>query len=79
MRANTVRQFLEYKDELDMGKDPFKPALLVTEISDDGYVVEVRLWSYDIPKRDVITGELYEKVLARLMQDGVKLYGVQRS
>ncbi len=36
------------------------------------------MWSYDIPKRDVITGELYEKVLARLMQDGVKLYGVQR-
>ena len=37
------------------------------------------MWSFDIPKRDVITGELYEKVLARLMQDGVKLYGVQRS
>ena len=77
--ANRVRQFLEYRDDLDMGKDPFKPALLVREISDDGYVVEVRLWSYDIPKRDIITGELYEKVLDRLMQDGVKLYGVQRS
>lgn len=79
IKANTIRQFLEYKDDLDMGTDPFKPALLVREISDDGYVVEVRMWSYDIPKRDVITGELYEKVLARLMQEGVKLYGVQRS
>jgi small conductance mechanosensitive channel len=77
--ANKIRDFLEYKDELDMGADPFKPTLLVRELSDDGYVVEVRLWSYDIPKRDVITGELYEEVLARLMQDGVKLYGVQRS
>jgi small-conductance mechanosensitive channel len=79
VKANSIRQFLEYKDELDMGIDPFKPALLVREISDDGYVVEVRMWSYNIPKRDVITGELYEKILARLMQEGVKLYGVQRS
>jgi small-conductance mechanosensitive channel len=79
VRANTIRKFLEYKDELDMGKDPFKPALLVRELSDDGYVLEVRLWSYDIPKRDVITGEIYEKVLFRLMQDGVKLYGFQKS
>jgi small-conductance mechanosensitive channel len=79
VKANKIRDFLEYKDELDMGTDPFKPTLLVRELSDDGYVVEIRLWSYDIPKRDVITGELYEEVLARLMQDGVKLYGVQRS
>ncbi len=79
VRANTIRNFLEYKDELDMGKDPFKPALLVRELSNDGYVLEVRLWSYDIPKRDVITGEMYEKVLFRLMQDGVKLYGFQKS
>lgn len=79
IKANTIRQFLEYKDELNMGADPFKPTLLVRELSDDGYVVEVRLWSYHIPNRDVITGELYEKVLVRLMQDGVNLYGIQRS
>lgn len=79
VKANTIRDFLEYKDELDMGADPFKPTLLVRELSDDGFVIEVRLWSYDIPKRDVITGELYEEILARLLQDGVKLYGVQRS
>jgi small conductance mechanosensitive channel len=78
-KAKMIRELLEYKDELDMGLDPFKPTLLVRELSDDGYVVEVRLWSYDIPKRDVIIGELYEKILIRLMQDGVKLYGIQKS
>jgi small-conductance mechanosensitive channel len=78
-KAKMIRDLLEYKDELDMGLDPFKPTLLVRELSDDGYVVEVRLWSYDIPKRDVIIGELYEKILIRLMQDGVNLYGIQKS
>jgi small conductance mechanosensitive channel len=78
-KAKLIRDLLEYKDELDMGLDPFKPTLLVRELSDDGYVVEVRLWSYDIPKRDVIIGELYEKILVRLMQDGVNLYGIQKS
>jgi small-conductance mechanosensitive channel len=78
-KAKMIRDFLEYKDELDMGIDPFKPTLLVRELSDDGYVVEVRLWSYEIPKRDVIVSELYEKVLVRLMEDGVKLYGIQKS
>lgn len=76
---NKIREYIEYKPDLMMGKDPFKPTLLVTELSDDGYSIEIRMWSYDIPQRDIITGELYEKVLKHLMQEGVNLYGIKRT
>ncbi len=74
-----IREYMEYKPELMMGKDPYKPTLLVTELSDDGYSIEIRMWSYNIPQRDIIIGELYEKVLKHLMQEGVNLYGIKKT
>jgi small-conductance mechanosensitive channel len=76
--SDKVREFLEYKIDFPRGKDPFKPTMLVTELSDDGYAIEVRMWSYDIPQRDLITSDLYEKVLSNLMKEGVTLYGVKK-
>jgi small-conductance mechanosensitive channel len=73
-----IREYMEYKPELIMGKDPYKPTFLVTELSDDGYSIEIRMWSYNIPERDIIIGELYEKVLKHMMQDGVNLYGIKK-
>ena len=73
-----IREYLDYKSDFLKGKDPFKPTMLVTELSDDGYSIEARLWSYDIPQRDLITSDIYEKVLGRLMNEGVTLYGVKR-
>jgi hypothetical protein len=74
-----IREYMEYKPDLMMGKDPYKPTLLVTELSDDGYSIEIRMWSYNIPQRDIIIGELYEKVLDHLMQEGVNLYGIKKT
>jgi small-conductance mechanosensitive channel len=73
-----IRDYLEYKSDYPKGKDPFKPTMLVTDLSDDGYVIEVRLWSYDIPQRDSITSDLYENVLSNLMKEGVNLYGIKK-
>ena len=73
-----IREYLDYKSDFLKGKDPFKPTMLVTELNDDGYSIEVRLWSHDIPQRDLITSDLYEKVLGRLVNEGVTLYGVKR-
>ena len=40
---------MEYKPELIMGKDRYKPTFLVTELSDDGYSIEIRMWSTIFP------------------------------
>jgi small-conductance mechanosensitive channel len=74
-----IREYMEYKPDLMMGKDPYKPTLLVTELSDDGYSIEIRMFSYNIPERDIIIGELYEKVLRHLLQEGVNLYGIKKT
>jgi small-conductance mechanosensitive channel len=73
-----IRDYLDYQSDYLIGKDPFKPTMLVTELSDDGYAIEVRLWSYDIPKRDSITSDLYELVLRNLIKEGVTLYGIKK-
>lgn len=74
-----IREYMDYKPDLMMGKDPYKPTLLVKELSDDGYSIEIRMFSYNIPERDIIIGELYEKILKNLMREGVNLYGIKKT
>jgi small-conductance mechanosensitive channel len=69
-KASSIRDLIYYAETNKLGSDPFKPVVLIRQISDKGYDLEIRLWSLDIPLRDHIKGDLIELILLRMRRDG---------
>jgi small conductance mechanosensitive channel len=59
------------KDTVDMNM--FQPRILVSDVSDSGVTLSIRLWIREVNKKDEIISEFLEDLLKKFKEEKTKL------